>query len=433
MGTGKIADIRRVLRLPTTRAAPGMVLALPVLHPDKPEHLLLRPGVRLDGEIIAKLRELRVPRLWITYPATDYLLRYASPAIMAEHGKLAARLGEAFDVVTSGCHANLDFHVYADAVRSLIQRLLDDPQAAVFIEGILDTRQPLLAHCANVCLISLLMGLKLDGYLVTERRQVNPRRAQNVENLGVGALLHDLGMLRIDPAAAERWYRTFDETDVAWRRHTIAGFEMVRGKIAATAAAVVLHHHQRVDGSGFPRRARLWSAPRALLGGEIHIFARIVAVADAFDRARQRREAANGEAAGAGASVRALRSVLDQVRSGQLDANVFKALAAVVPAYPPGSIVELNDGRACVVTRWNPSLPCSPTVRPLLPADPKTGEHPLGDPIDLSARRSLAVRSVDGEDVSADNFHPLFKEEFDLRSLSGGITLDSPMPENEAA
>ncbi len=428
-----IADIRLMLRLATTRAAPGMVLALPVLHPGKPEHLLLRPGVRLDGEIINKLRELRVPRLWITYPATDYLLQYASPAIMAEHGKLASRLGVAFDAVTAGCHADLDFHIYADAVRALIQRLLDDPQAAVFIEGILDTSQPLLAHCANVCLISLLMGLKLDGYLVTERKQINPRRAQNVENLGVGALLHDLGMLRIDPAAADRWYRTLDDSDVAWRRHTIAGFEMVRGKIAATAAAVLLHHHQRIDGTGFPRRARLWSAPRALLGSEIHIFARIVAVADVFDRVRQRREAAQEGSAGAAARVRALRSVLDLVRAGQLDANVFKALAAVVPAYPPGSIVELNDGRACVVIRWNPALPCSPTVRPLLPADSKSGEHALGDPIDLARNPSLSVRSADGEDVADDNFHPLFKDEFDLRSLSGGITLDSPVTENEAA
>lgn len=422
-----------MLRLATSRAAPGMVLALPVLHPEKPQHVLLRPGVRLDGEIIAKLRELRVPRLWISYPGTSFLLQYASPAIMAEHGKLAARLGEAFDVVTAGCHADLDLHVYADAVRALIQRLLDDPHAAVFIEGILDTRQPLLAHCANVCLVSLLMGLKLDGYLVTERKQVNPRRAQNVENLGVGALLHDLGMLRIDPAAAERWYRTFDDTDIAWRRHTIAGFEMVRGKIAATAAAVVLHHHQRLDGSGFPRRKRLWSAPRALLGSEIHIFARIVAVADVFDRVRQRRETTREGTTGAAATVRALRTVLDQVRGGLLDANVFKALVTVVPAYAPGAIVELNDGRVCVVTRWNPSLPCSPTVRPLLPADPKSGEHALDEPVDLSRNPSLSVRSVDGEDVSAENFHPMFKGEFDLRLLSGGITLDSPVSESEAA
>jgi len=419
-----------MLRLATTKATPGMVLALPVLHPDKPDHLLLRPGVRLDGEIIGKLREMKVPRLWITYPPTDFLLKYASAAILAEHGRIAARVGEAFDAVTNGCHANLDFHVYTDAVRSLVEKLLNDPQAAIFVEGLLDTTQPLMAHSANVCLLSLLMGLKLDGYLISERKAVSPRRAQNVENLGVGALLHDIGMLRIDPAAAEKWYRDFDEHDISWRRHTLAGFEVVRGKIAATAAAVVLHHHQRMDGAGFPRRAKLWAAPRALMGHEIHIFSRIVAVADTFDRVRQSGIARAARASdlvlasAACPSVRALNAVLTEVRAGRLDANVFRALVSVAPAYPPGAIVELNDGRSCVVTGWNPVYPCSPTVRPLLPADAHTGEHALGPTLDLTKQSSLAVVSMDGERTAGDNFHPRTPGEFDLRLLSGGITLD---------
>lgn len=405
-----------------------MVLALPVLHPQKPQHLLLRPGVRLDEQIIEKLRELRVPRLWIEHPPTSFLMRYLNPSIMAEHGALAARLGEAFDAVTAGRHAEYDFHVYADAVRSLIQRLLDDPQAAVFIEALVEASNPLLAHSANVCLLSLLMGLKLDGYLIAERRAVPPRRAQNVENLGVGALLHDIGMLRIDPAAAEKWYRDGDESDVGWRRHTLLGFEMVRGRIAATAAAVVLHHHQRLDGSGFPRRARLWSGPKALTGGEIHIFSRIVAVADVFNRARSPGRSACASAAAAIPNVRALRAVLGEVRSGRLDATVFKALLGVCPAYAPGSIVDLSDGQTCVVTGWNPSRPCSPTVRVLLPADPRTGEHALGKEIDLASAPSLVIKRAEGQDVGDDNFHPLYKGEFDLR-LMGGVLFD----EDEAA
>lgn len=426
-----MADISRMLRLATSKATPGMVLALPVMHPEKTGHLLLRPGVRLDAEIIGKLRELKIPRLWISYPPTAYLMRYASPAIIAAHGRLASRLTDAFDAVATDCHADFDFHVYADAVRDLIQKLLDDPHAAVFIEGLMDCKQPLLAHSANVCMLSLLMGLKLDGYMVTERKAVSPRRAQNIENLGVGALLHDIGMTRIDPAACEKWHRTFDETDVAWRRHTLAGFEAVRGKISATAAAVVLHHHQRMDGSGFPRRAKLGSAPRALRGAEIHIFSRVVAVADVFDRVRQRHAVMSGgspdEARGPSAgvpSVRALRAVLDEVRAGRLDANVFKALVSVTPAYPPGGIVELNNGQTCVVTKWRSTHPCSPAVRPLLPADAHTGEHALGPEIDLMDQTQLAVRAVDGVDVSNDNFHPRYSSEFDVRLLGPGVTLD---------
>jgi hypothetical protein len=128
-----------------------------------------------------------------------------------------------------------------------------------------------------------------------------------------------------------------------------------------------------------------------------------------------------------------MRTVVEQVRAGLLDANAFKALVSVVPAYPPGALVQLNDGQSCVVTKWNPTRPCSPTVRVLLPADPRTGEHQLGSAIDLSKDPSLAIRSVDGEDVSGDNFHPLYPGEFDLKLLNGGIRLDAPVPASEAA
>lgn len=421
-----------------------MVLALPVLHPEHPGHVLLKPGVRLESEMLVKLRQLGVPRLWIQYPPTDYLLRYISPAIMAEHGRLAGRLGGFFDEVTSGLHANFDFHVYAEGVRALIAKLCEDHHAALFIEGLVDSRQPLLAHSANVCLLSLLMGLRLDGYLIAQRARISPRRAQNVENLGVGALLHDIGMLRLDPEVAERFHRTADDADPAYRRHTILGFDMVRGKIPATAAGVVLHHHQRLDGSGYPKRVRLGGPPRALAGDEIHIFSRIVAVADLFDRFSQApvlsaaaAPASTDDPAPRTPTVRALRQIVELTRARLVDPTVCKALLSVVPAYPPGSLVELNDGRACIVTAWNHSQPCSPIVRPIIDQGPLHAAHPpahplqppeppqLGPAVDLTADKSLAIRAIDGCSVAADNFHPLYTGEFDLRLPVGGMIVDN--------
>jgi HD-GYP domain-containing protein (c-di-GMP phosphodiesterase class II) len=390
-----------MLRLPIHQAAPGMTTALPVLHPEKHDHLLLKPGVRLDADMVAALIELRVPALWIEYPPTAFLLEYASPAIMAEHGRLAATLGSAFDRVREDNRADLEFHVFSDSVRSLVHRLVDEPRAAVFVEGIVESKRPLLEHSANVCMLALLMGLKLDGYLVEQRPRISPRRAQNVENLGVGAMLHDVGMLRIDPAVAQRWWANFDEGDPAWRRHTLLGFEMLRGRIPATAAGIALHHHQRMDGSGFPRKSKPPAPPRGLAGPEIHIFSRIVAVADVFGRARMARAGAEPAPA-----VHALRRVRDEVAAGRLDPVVFKALLSVVPAYPPGMVVELNDGRTCVVNSWDRARPCSPQVRPMLGLDAGSGNFLLGAPIELAQHPSLFIARVDGTAVGSDNFHP---------------------------
>lgn len=424
-----------MLRLPVDQAVPGMRLALPVLHPDKPEHTLLKPGAALDQPAIDRMREMRVKRIWIQYPPTDFLLQYASPKIIAEHGHMACRLSECFDTVASQAHAELEFGQYVDAVRSFAQAILDEPSAAVFLGDVLDHSSPIVAHSTNVCYLSLLMALKLDGYLISERPWAGPKRAQNVESLGVGAMLHDVGMLRLSEDVVEQFERTQDESDVRWQRHCALGFDAVRGKVPPTAASAVLHHHQRMDGSGFPKRPRAMGPPRALAGSEIHIFARIIAMADVFDRVRNPpcsvRHGSVAHCPPKAPTVRALKRVLELTRAGKLDAVVCKALMAVVPAFAPGSMVELNDGQSCVVTGWDPLQPCRPTVH-VIP-DPKDylrvrepHEDPpeLGPPIDLRRRRDLAVTTAEGQNVSRDVFDPKDAQEFDLRyQFAGGVVI----------
>ncbi|MBX3407817.1 MAG: HD domain-containing protein [Phycisphaeraceae bacterium] len=417
-----------MLRISVDKAVPHMTLALPVLHPEKPEHLLLKPGAELDTHSIQKMRQMGVRRIWIRYPPTDFLLRYASPRIIAEHGKMASRLAGCFDTVASDTHADLEFNDYAATVRSFAQAMLDEPSAAVFLGDILDSSGPLVAHSSNVCYLSLLMALKLDGYLISERPLIGARRAQNVENLGVGAMLHDVGMLRLAPEVVADWERTRDESDPRWQKHAALGFDTVRGKVAPTAAAAVLHHHQRMDGTGFPRRPRIMGPPRPLAGGEIHVFARIIAVADVFDRLRAPPVPKGSEQVRV-PTVRALRQTLALVRAGKLDPVVFKALLAVVPAFAPGSLVELSDGTVCVVVMWDPTRPCEPVVQIVPdPADFLRPRAALDDPprlghiIDLRNRRDVAVAFAEGENVGTDSFHARNPTEFDLRyQFVGGV------------
>ena len=434
-----------MLRLPVDQAVPGMVLALPVLHPAKPDHLLLKPGAALDMPAINRMREMRVRRIWIRYPPTDFLLQYASPKIIAEHGEMACKLSECFDTVASNAHASLEFGHYVDAVRSFAQAILDEPNAAVFLGDILDSTSPIVAHSTNVCYLSLLMALKLDAYLISERPWAGPKRAQNVENLGVGAMLHDVGMLRLPEDVVEDFERTQDEGDVRWQRHCALGFEAVRGKVPPTAASAVLHHHQRMDGTGFPKRPRAMGPPRALEGSEIHIFARIIAVADVFDRVRNPpcsvRHGSVSHCPPKAPTVRALKRTLMMARAGKLDPVVIKALVAVVPAFAPGSMVELNDGATCVVTNWDPLQPCRPVVHEIPdPQDFLRVRGPMDDPpelgpaMDLRKRRDLNIVRAEGHDVARDVFEARDACEFDLRyQFAGGIMIPPPQTGNAPA
>lgn len=406
-----------MLRIPTHRAVPGMVLALPVLHPERPDHVLLKPGANLDGPALEALLEKQILHLWIRYPQTEFLMRYADPAIIHAQGKIASELATCFDIVAADMHADFEFSVYLSAVKTLVERILENHDAAVFLGDLIDAPSPLLSQSTTVCYLSLLMGLKLDAYLVTERARVDPRRAQNVENLGIGALFHDIGMLRLSNEVRTRWLKHQDESDPEYQRHVTLGFDTVRGKIPATASAAVLHHHQRLDGSGFPRRPRLQGPARPLADGEIHIFARIVGMAELFERFRKPpREMLGQESSRQPVpTVRALRRVLEMVRARKLDAIVYKSLLACVPAYAPGSFITLSDNRSCVVTAFDPRQPCRPTVAPVLGFDVDAGDLELADPIDLRDHLSLSIARCDGQDVAADNFSPNYPGEFDLR------------------
>lgn len=251
--------------------------------------------------------------------------------------------------------------------------------------------------------------------------------ARDVSNLGVGAMLHDIGMLRLEPTVLRRWNATRDESDPAWREHVNLGYQMVRGEIEPSSAAAIQHHHQHFDGSGFPATSEVRGYPTAPMGSDIHVFARIVAAADLLDRLRHPAHAplSDERTAPSIPAVRALRMMQQSPYFGRLDPIVFRALISVVPPYPPGTMVGLNDGRRAVVTDWSVEDPCRPTVHTLSTA--------LSDPLDKDAERidlrgstSLRIVEADGFDVSRDNFFPSYKGHFGLTLAALGMTKAAP-------
>lgn len=274
-----------MLRVPLSKARCGMKLAMPVHHPALPGHVLLKPGFELDSAVIRRMQELKVPSMWIYYPALADVVRYISPEIADEHAQITRVLSESLLLATRDAHARLDFSVYAGAVRSLIRKLSEDSCRQLLIAEVSTSDRVLAAHGGNVCFLSLLMGLKLDAYLIAQRSKLHPQQARCVENLGVGALVHDIGVLRIPRDALERFSRTGDEADPQWRRHVELGVEAAQGRVEPSALAVIAQHHQRYDGQGFPVMDSA-AGKRLLVGNEIHIFARIAHIADLFDRLR---------------------------------------------------------------------------------------------------------------------------------------------------
>lgn len=417
-----------MLRVALAQARPGMTLALPVFHPKRPDVVLLRPGVALDQEIIEKLGELRPGELWIRYPGLDHLEEYISPGVLAAGAAVTGQVAEALDAVVTRSHARLDYYAYRRAVGRLLERFIEHPKSALFIHEMGGPQTPATRHASNVCVLSVLMGLKLDFYLLRERARLNAAAARDVSNLGVGAMLHDVGMLRLRPEIAERWNRTLDETDAEWRRHVHIGQELLHDHIDPSAVACVLHHHQRFDGSGFPRRVTLADDDAPVAGHDIHVFARIVAAADVFDRLRHPPNRPDATVP----AVRVLREMLLGRTAAALDPVVRTALASVTPAYAPGTLVKLSNGRQGVVTNWSAAEPCRPTVEAIATLDPRARE-PRAETYDLRRSMELSVIEAEGQDVSADNFYAATPGQFDIAVLAEAMENRADALEQEAA
>ncbi|MHC4995514.1 MAG: HD-GYP domain-containing protein [Planctomycetota bacterium] len=390
-----------MLRVDVNNAKPGMVLAMPVVNPQATNKYLLASGFELTPETIARMRKIGVRELMVNYPGLEVLNEYLSPVVRETRHRLAGRVIDVFDQTQRQAVASLPYEMYLEEMGQIVDGLVTNPASMMFIDKASAEEPVLLERSSIVAYLSVLMGLRLDWYLIKQRRQLPVQYAREVANLGVGALLHDIGILRLEPEVRDRYLETGDDRDPSWRMHTHLGFEMIRGQVEPSAAVVVLHHHQHFDGTGFPLKRGLDGRPQPLTGDKIHIFARITNVASTFAYLCRPRE---GEAFPA---VYALAQMLRPTVIRRFDPNVLRAFLDVAPPYPPGSTVQLNDGRWAVPMNHNPADPCRPTVQLIKEPgyfEPLADQTTILQVIDLAKHDELYIAQADGRDVSRCNF-----------------------------
>ncbi len=121
-------------------------------------------------------------------------------------------------------------------------------------------------HSVNVGVLSISLIKKLyKGY-----------NEQVMHDLGAGFFLHDIGKVRVDPAIINKPGKLTIEEMHQMQRHTSKGYKVLAeaGHLNNECKKIVLHHHEREDGSGYPR---------GLSGYQIHDYGRICSISDVFD------------------------------------------------------------------------------------------------------------------------------------------------------
>jgi response regulator RpfG family c-di-GMP phosphodiesterase len=377
-----------VLILTPEEAQPGMTLAAPVAHPDQPDQELLRPGYVLEADVIRRLREMGVAQVFVDYPALDDLDRHLAAFLSPARQKLYRQMRQTMEASQRRVRPGVSYGEYYSTTRELVTTLLSQGQHPIFLDQMARSGTDGVGHAMAVAHLSLLLGIKLENYLIEERKRLPCSRAKDVVNLGVAGMLHDLGKFSLPEslwgASEINPPRAGDDKTVIeqWQSHPRLGYEQIHEHVEPTAASAVLQHHQHFDGSGFPALA-VADTTRMLEGRRIHIFARIILAADLYDRL----------ATVSKSQRRSNLEILHIVRTryaSWIDPFVLRGLAAVAPPFPPGSRLTLSDGTSAIVTRVDECDPYRPVVRRL----EGEGWTLSGEPIDLRNPGTPAVRTI---------------------------------------
>lgn len=221
------------------------------------------------------------------------------------------------------------------AVGNMVGQLLGQEETAIrLLSENMGERASL--HSINVAVVSLLLGkaLKFDNAAL--------------QTLGLGALLHDIGKLELPERL--RWQdNQFNPAEHRlYREHVEYGIKLCAAmKLPADVQAIVAQHHELADGHGYPGQ---------FPGDRICLPARIVALVNHYDNLCNPANPIQ-----AITPHEALAHLYAQMKR-QFDNAVLTTFIRMMGVYPPGSVVELSDGRYALVVSVNSSRPLKPNV-----------------------------------------------------------------------
>jgi len=195
-------------------------------------------------------------------------------------------------------------------------------------------------HSVTVCALMVALGQRL-GLADDELRVA-----------GMAGLLHDVGKARIPLHILNKPGKLTPEEFEVVKQHPRDGFEMLAGESGASGDAardVALHHHETINGRGYPER---------LAGDQISLLARMGAICDVYDAITSNRPYKAGWEPS-----QAMHSMAGWAKAGQFDQRVFEGFVRSVGIYPTGSLVKLQSGRLAVVLEQHPTSALTPRIK----------------------------------------------------------------------
>ena len=339
---------------------------------------LIRAGIVLTDDILKKVKEFKIFSLYIideysSGEIEDIIkpeLRQKSISVIKETFSDIERIASVhkFEKRTIDDYTKYEqkyFSSINDIAEELLENVLSNKNVLLSLVDIKSMDNYTYAHCVNVAIISLILGISLN------------LSKKDLAYLCTGALIHDIGKSFIPKEVLQKPGKLTPEEFEIIKGHSKHGYNFL-GKFSNLSShikLIVLQHHERFDGLGYPNGVE---------GIKINYLARIVSIADVYDALTSDRPYKR-----AMCPSDALEYLMSN--AGTLfDYDMISVFCRIVIPFPQGTIVSLSNGDIGIVEQTLPNFP----LRPLVKIVKSDRTNDIGSKINLIDTLSIVISDI---------------------------------------
>ncbi len=386
-----------MIRMSVESLESGMALAKAVR--DANGKILLNRNVSLTKQFIKGLKDRDIPSVYITDGVTDDIIP-EEPVSDVVRGSTVKKMSELLnsikdikidvkmvsrkaisEVIASDKYQeaivnNPSFIKIRNSVSNIVNDIINNPSVVLGLNSLKSYSDYTFQHATEVAITSIMIGKKIG--LPTKRLQ----------ELGMGSLLMDIGSIFIPKEIINKPGKLTKEEFKKVKEHPVIGYEILKNvkSMGVLAPHVAFHHHERQDGSGYPRG--ITGNNSLIIPDEpktIHLYASIASVADVYDALSSDtpyRKAFPREK---------VISMMSKYGGTSFNKEVLKTFLSITPVYPEGSTVKVTMGKyknhIGVVTAVNKSDLARPEIRLFM-----TTKRKIIAPINLNLKDEKLIK-----------------------------------------
>lgn len=339
----------------------GEVLAKEIKTSDF--QVVLPEGAVIRKEYIERLKELGITEVYIIEKAAE-----TKEALILKSDIEISLKEKVKDILERHTyHHNNELIELNKAADSIIAVILEEDKVIEKVYDIRERSTDIYEHSINVCSMAILTSLKLKLEI------------EKVHDIGVGCLLHDIGLRYITADYFNRSVSTLNQWDLAeYRKHPVYGYTSLKNEswISELSKNIILNHHEKLNGLGFPLKEK-----------SISTECQIVNVCDIFDELICGIACKRLKVHEAIENLKSFKNVL-------FDGKIVDAFLSFTAVYPAGTQVLTNEGELAVVLSQNKNFQDRPVIRIL---KDKNGNNVKGEVIkDLEKVHNIFIEKTIG-------------------------------------